>query len=211
MWYPPPNVNNPQSLPVKVVDYNHHHLYNHDGRNRWTKESMEQWSSTQSSIYSQLPNEEVDWASLAKQWIAMQQNQVDPGDQNEPSRCGGPSVFHPNSAIPQPPYHIHGDDQGWRRNNSPHSVSGAVPQLRVPFKQNPTYSYSQSTSQFSTQTPSHATNTITPNHGYSVDVYQSSYQMHGQSMSQHTVPPPVLTPDPSIIAQQYPGQTFRFE
>lgn len=207
MWYPA-NVNNTNPLPVKVLDHNH-------GRNHWTRESMEQWSSTQSSIYSKMAHDQVDWASLAKQWIAMQQNQADLSGQNETIRKAATNVYQSEPIHHGIQYQSHSGDQDWRR-NSPlqlgQEVGPSSQLMRIPFTQN-AHPFPQTTSQISSQLP-HNNASISSNHGYlAVDSYQYlPYQLHGQSTAQHAIPPPVLTPDPSIIAQQYQGHTYtRYE
>lgn len=84
MWFPPalstgnnlksnnPSVMNSNMKSVRVLD--HQHGY---GAKTWTQEAMDQWSYAQSLIYSSMPNEQVDWGSLAKQWMNMQNNRID--------------------------------------------------------------------------------------------------------------------------------------
>ncbi|XP_074603705.1 uncharacterized protein LOC141857156 [Brevipalpus obovatus] len=132
MWFPPalPTGNNPSIMntsvkSVRVMD--HQHGY---GAKTWTQEAMDQWSYAQSLIYSSMPNEQVDWGSLAKQWMNMQNNRID-CDENQASMGKDPGFrdnnnhFESNDSqiissfgqAPGGPSASYRVDVDWRRND----------------------------------------------------------------------------------------------
>lgn len=89
-------------------------IYNVDsGTGQWTSEALQKWSTIQSSIHSNMLPEQVDWALLAKQWIAMQQSQkqhmqsesISGSMRREEIRQQEPNSFFSNQ----------GSDNNWRK------------------------------------------------------------------------------------------------